>query len=443
MPLQGSGLTFAHGAMAGQQQNLEQEVARRELENKNRKLTIEEGELGFKAADLQNKQHEFYAKQIQEGLQGSIARMTAFASTVKELGPKFKAGSALDKAIDTEKNILARFAKLNGLDENLGMAAAENVRAQAMIPKQNTLSPGQQIVEQGEGGPTVVAQAPYAPGEFEKKVQAYERMVGRKATQEELNAMSGAQPGDSNSRYTPTGPYVDADGNIVGEGSFDRRTGTTSLNVPGQTSGQPIPAGARPATESSLSRNAMTGDQFLKLADEVRDTESSIRAVSRYFKNVNDSEQGWKLLANQFIGQLKTIFGKDVNQQEFTTLLQTGQLQGLLGRFRKEVVGGGVMTEQDALRVMSALGGDVSALRNPDVVAELLRNIVKDKLSDYEERLRPVYNEQLRNTPRGKGLKPKEAHDLDADKVFSTKKKTEGGGSGNRIRFDAEGNIIQ
>jgi hypothetical protein len=102
-----------------------------------------------------------------------------------------------------------------------------------------------------------------------------------------------------------------------------------------------------------------------------------------------------------------------------------------------------VMTEQDALRVMSALGGDVGALRNPDVVAQLLKEIVRDKLTDYEERLRPIYNQQLKATPRGSGLKAKEAYDLDVDKVFSSKKKSEAPAAGSRIKFDENGNIVQ
>ena len=41
------------------------------------------------------------------------------------------------------------------------------------------------------------------------------------------------------------------------------------------------------------------------------------------------------------------------------------------------------MTEKDAWRVVTRLGGDVTALQNPQVVAEQLRLIYSDKATQY------------------------------------------------------------
>jgi len=54
-------------------------------------------------------------------------------------------------------------------------------------------------------------------------------------------------------------------------------------------------------------------------------------------------------------------------------------LQSLIGNLRIETVGGGVMTEQDAIRVVQALGGDLSLLRNKDVVDGQIRKILESK----------------------------------------------------------------
>jgi hypothetical protein len=60
-------------------------------------------------------------------------------------------------------------------------------------------------------------------------------------------------------------------------------------------------------------------------------------------------------------------------------------LQSLLGAMRKEVVGGGVMTEQDAKRVIQALGGNINAMTNPTLVAAALRRLYTEKYNSYSK----------------------------------------------------------
>ena len=59
-------------------------------------------------------------------------------------------------------------------------------------------------------------------------------------------------------------------------------------------------------------------------------------------------------------------------------------MQGLLGAQRLSDVGGGVMTEQDALRVISALGGDISTLQNPEIVEAQIQRIYNERYQLYE-----------------------------------------------------------
>ena len=223
-------------------------------------------------------------------------------------------------------------------------------------------------------------------------------------------------------RYQNAGPYVNAQGEFAGEGVFDRQTGTTMLRT---ANGEmtPMPPGMVPRTEGGLQRNIMTGEQFRKLATEVNAEERSMRALVRYAGRVKDTGQGLDLIADQLFGQFKTIFGKEnLTREELNTLAQTGELQRLIGGFRKEVVGGGVMTEQDALRVIYALGGNISALRNKEVARQLLGQMFQDKARNYNEVLMPVYNEQITSTRRG-FFKPKEAVSL-SDDAFAASRST-------------------
>lgn len=54
------------------------------------------------------------------------------------------------------------------------------------------------------------------------------------------------------------------------------------------------------------------------------------------------------------------------------------------------------MTENDALRVIAALGGDLGLLRNRDVAARLIKDLMLEKMRKYNERHVPIFNAQLK-----------------------------------------------
>ena len=54
------------------------------------------------------------------------------------------------------------------------------------------------------------------------------------------------------------------------------------------------------------------------------------------------------------------------------------------------------MTEIDALRIISRLGGNLNILRNRDVAARLIRDLVREKVRRHNEVNVPAYNEQLK-----------------------------------------------
>jgi hypothetical protein len=205
----------------------------------------------------------------------------------------------------------------------------------------------------------------------------------------------------SSSRYSPQGAYVDAtSGAFLGEGYFDGQTNQLTLRkIDGSTVS--MPPNARPRTESALDKNAMDANAFRSLQKEIGGEEVSMGALQRYMSSVKNTRQGFGLIADQLLAQFDTLIGRDLDPEEFRTMLSNGQLQRLLGGFRKEVVGGGVMTEKDALRILAALGGEISLLRNKDVAVQLLQELFADKAKNFNEYLVPSYNFQLGATPRG------------------------------------------
>ncbi len=217
----------------------------------------------------------------------------------------------------------------------------------------------------------------------------------------------------SYTRYINQGPYVDDTGKFIGEGFMDRSTGEVQLRGPEGTTD--MPSNAIPRTEGAMTKGAMTGDQFYNLASDATEVEKSLRELTRYMANVGSVEQGWKLMADKLIAGFETIFSGDLTPQQYRTLLQTGQLQGLLGGFRLEVVGSGPMTEKDAERILARLGGDVSMLRNPGVAKQLLQELYSEKARRYNESILPMYNAQLNALPRG-NFKPKERIEFDFER---------------------------
>ena len=128
------------------------------------------------------------------------------------------------------------------------------------------------------------------------------------------------------------------------------------------------------------------------LEDAIKEEERGLKLLENYFQTTMgalDEERGGGMGIN-FIGiafsrNIKSFSGnKNLTGAELDQFLASGQLQGLLGAMRKEVVGGGVMTEQDALRVINRLGGNLNALANPTLVAGALRDIYADKYESYE-----------------------------------------------------------
>lgn len=152
--------------------------------------------------------------------------------------------------------------------------------------------------------------------------------------------------------------------------------------------------------------------KFRTLNKEIIDDEISLKKYVKFLQEVDKSGVGYERLINNFTAKMKTFFSTKSKQyglteEELAQQIANGNLQGLLGSSRKEVVGGGVLTEQDARRVIEYLGGDVSAFNNPARVQDAISVVFRDKYDKYINNLND-YNIGVQNEYGTRGYKTKE-----------------------------------
>jgi len=146
---------------------------------------------------------------------------------------------------------------------------------------------------------------------------------------------------------------------------------------------------------------------FNKMNTDLVAIEKSMFQTENYWKNVKDSNVGISRLGDQISQWFTTLAGsKDLTPKELYRALAEGQLQGLIGANRIDTVGGGVMTEKDAWRVIARLGGDVDSLQNPAIVGPLLEEMYNLKVFDYNQQIK-AYNNAV-ETGNFKGYKKRE-----------------------------------
>lgn len=186
--------------------------------------------------------------------------------------------------------------------------------------------------------------------------------------------------------FEARGPVVRKGTNdYLGEAVFNPTTGQLMLSTP---SGEmvPMPADAEPTVKSALSGERLSGNQMVKLAGEVRQSENTMRKLQKYLTTQGGTNQGFQRMGDELIANLKTFFGtNDLTPEQLNQLIVKGQAQAILGGMRVATVGPGVMTEQDAARVLAAIGGNPDALQNPAVMGRLIQDAFEMQYNLYEQ----------------------------------------------------------
>ena len=196
--------------------------------------------------------------------------------------------------------------------------------------------------------------------------------------------------GEQGYLYTVTDPNS---GNTY-NATWDKKLGKAFVNIDGKR----VPYApdmfggdktAQISTAGNISKSNLTANAFFDLRNDLNTQENSLRKMADYLEGVQDVPSGMEKLAVKFGATINSILGdNDLTMDQLTQRINEGTFQSLIGANRLEVVGGGVMTEQDALRIISALGGDPANLTsNPEVITALISKIFADKYRLYHDNL--------------------------------------------------------
>ena len=131
--------------------------------------------------------------------------------------------------------------------------------------------------------------------------------------------------------------------------------------------------------------------------ESIAKEQDNIRALKDYYDTRSKTPQGIEFLVSDILGKAKTAFGQELNREQLLTQIGRGQFQGLLGRIRLDILGGGVLTENDAKRLEQALGR-YGATSNPEVVREVIGTIISSKKSK-EKQAFDSYERNVRRDP--------------------------------------------
>jgi len=196
--------------------------------------------------------------------------------------------------------------------------------------------------------------------------------------------------------------FIDQNGNRYDSFVKDGRrliTDTSGRQIPLSLFKQKNPTlKLKPTTSTEIGKATIPATDLVKQQDELIADSNKLQALAEYASNVEGAKQGIAFSIGNITSKLQTFAGREADNIEelYRGRLSENQIEALLGRFRVEVVGAGVMTEQDAKRVLTALGGEAGAFRDKSVVDRLIRDIFEKSWNTYNAQVR-TFNNTIKN----------------------------------------------
>ena len=179
--------------------------------------------------------------------------------------------------------------------------------------------------------------------------------------------------------------------------------GRSFNNIDNQEEFKAYMVGNAPLAVSEITGNMKAFMPTVKITEDRKNklitTERELKQIDQYIYSIDSSPRGASQIASDFKAYITRVATKHKQSEGAVyTALARGQLQGLLGANRVEVVGPGVMTEFDAQRVIAYLGGDVSMLQNVEQVKKAMDHLLAFKNAQYFSDLE-IYNETWKILP--------------------------------------------
>ena len=175
-------------------------------------------------------------------------------------------------------------------------------------------------------------------------------------------------------------------GDIIGGVMFDPGAGYFRIGPDGQR--EPL-YDITPLNNSDASGSRYVSPaQAAGLRESVQEAGGALRAIDRLEEQLSTYDTGVEGFVRDMSVKAKTFLGStNLTEREIQAALAQGEVQGLIGKVREDVVGPGVMTEQDALRVLAFIGGGLGGLGggNPTVIMERLNLMRESILRGYNQ----------------------------------------------------------
>ena len=168
---------------------------------------------------------------------------------------------------------------------------------------------------------------------------------------------------------------------------------------------------AREATSKEIGMDKQSLAKLYKHEDEIVEQEKGLKQLGSYRNIIAETPDGGERYFKRALGSLQTLVGQGHSVDEVTKMIKEGdnRAMSLVGLLREDVVGGGVMTEQDALKVLMAMGGDPTNITwNKGVAGRMINDLYDQRSVDVRRRTENY------NVLRGhRGLDPyKSSYDL-------------------------------
>ena len=138
----------------------------------------------------------------------------------------------------------------------------------------------------------------------------------------------------------------------------------------------------------------LTANQYNKLMEEADTSQVALDKLDGLLATfeVEDGgvDRGFTVWTDQVTADAQTFFGEQADRDQFRLKSREAQLQQIIGLFRTDIVGPGVVTEYDAERILKSVGGDVGILQNPDIVRQQIDILRQQKIKALNRQKRQL-----------------------------------------------------
>ena len=217
----------------------------------------------------------------------------------------------------------------------------------------------------------------------------YEGVPRRRA---ELLAQGGR---NNDTRFQPAGTFVDK-GTGGNPTSMVRNQDTGQIGMVDEKGVfKPMDSTNWKPTSLNDANSYLDAPQFNQLFERINADENAVRAINRFTEGTKDLNEGASKLADVISRKAKIIFeapDKDYTAAEKAIGISNARRQRLLGALRTTILGPGTLTENDAVRILQATGGDATSIgtRLGDIT-QAMTEILSDKMNTYRQNV-DLYN---------------------------------------------------